>query len=297
MFNALLLHARTIVRKGAVPALMTAIAVLPVFSAPAAAAPKEALFLKYYVRASGFRVATLRFEIDFTKNSYNVTSSMKTKGLLNFIASTQFKASSTGSFKKYRPLPAVFDVVTKHKKRGERSQHVTWNAKRMPKVKRSWEIGDYKTNSLKKTIRPKMADPLSSLLSASFQSRGELCTQKFRVLDGKTVYDLQYRYVKRDDFVGKEDSVYRGEAHKCELTYRPVAGLSVKKWQKLSKKPNKGVSTFTIWMAPVKAQTLNKVVYVPVGATANLDGRQTIAHLVGAALNASPLNKLSSVQQ
>lgn len=241
------------------------------------------------------RVATLRFEIAFTPEGYQVQSSMKTKGLLNFIASTKFKASVTGAMRKFKPVPTRYDMKTESLWKGDRKHFIVWDKKGTPEITRSWKIGDYKTKTLKNTIRNNMPDPLSALLTASFQSKGQLCKDKFRVLDGKTVYDLVYSYEKQDDFSGENPGVYRGEAHKCVISYRPIAGLSVKKLQKLQKKPNKGRESFTVWMAPVTAPNVKRGVFVPVGGAANMDGRQIYAHLVHAAISGKALNDLSVV--
>ena len=134
-------------------------------------------------------------------------------------------------------------------------------------------------------------------MTASFQSRKDLCKQSFRVLDGKTVYDISYQYVKQDDFTGNENGVYVGEAHRCRITYTPVAGLSVNKWKKIKAEANKGVYTFDVWMAPVKASNVGTTAYVPVAGSANMDGRQTTAHLVAASLSGGPLNPRSAQSQ
>ena len=280
---------------GAAVIALTCAAMIAVPSDPAAAATEENLFLKYHIRAAGMRVATLRFEIAFTPDGYQVQSSMKTKGLLNFIASTSFKASVVGTLQKFKPVPARYEMKTKSLWKGKRDHSIVWNRKGAPEITRSWQIGDYKTKTLKNTIRNHMPDPLSALLTASFQTTGQLCKDKFRVLDGKTVYDLVYSYQSQDDFTGENTSVYRGEAHKCVISYRPVAGLSVKKLQKLEKKPNKGREAFTVWMAPVTAESIKRKVYVPVGGEANMDGRQMYAHLVHASFSGKALNDLSVV--
>lgn len=292
MFQSFSSTARRAAGATGVAALLCA-AMLGATSGRAAAAPEERLFLKYHIRASGMRVATLRFEIAFDAKGYEVQSSMKTKGLLNFIASTKFDASVVGALRKFKPAPARYDMQTDGLWKGKRKHSIEWNAKRTPKITRSWQLGDYKTQSLAKTIRADMPDPLSALLTASFQTAGQLCKDKFRVLDGKTVYDLVYSYQKRDDFGGEDPGVYRGEAHKCQISYRPIAGLSVKKLQKLQKKPNKGREAFTIWMAPVNAENIGRKVFVPVGGASNMDGRQIDAHLVSAVLSGKALNELS----
>ncbi len=221
--------------RGTAAVALTCAAMIAVPSSQAFAASEENLFLKYHIRAAGMRVATLRFEIAFTPEGYQVQSSMKTKGLLNFIASTKFKASVTGAMQRFKPVPTRYDMKTESLWKGDRKHSIVWNKKGAPEITRSWKIGDYKTKTLKNTIRNNMPDPLSALLTASFQSKGQLCKDKFRVLDGKTVYDLVYSYQQQDDFSGENPGVYRGEAHKCVISYRPVAGLSVKKLQKLEK--------------------------------------------------------------
>lgn len=271
----------------------------PLTGSPVSAAekPVEHLFLKFHLRTFVLRVATLRFEIDVTPKTYSVLSTMKTKGLVDFISDAKFKAAATGSLKKSSLRPVQFDITTDNSRTGTRNQVIKWNGKRMPAVTRSWQLGDFKTSALAQAIKPKMPDPLTALLTAAFRSQNELCRDKFQVLNGKTVFDMHYSYVGPGTFDADSPGIYRGQVHQCQVLYRPVAGLSKKKWAKLRAKPNQGVDTFTIWMAPVNANHLGRVLYVPVGGSANVDGRQIDAQLVAANLSGRALNEYSRKQK
>lgn len=272
---------------------------LPILGGAVAAAekPVEQLFLKFHLHSFVMRVATLKFEFDITPKTYSVRSTMKTKGLADFIKDAEFNAAAKGVFKKSGPLPVQFDITTDNSRTGNRNQIIQWNGKRLPAVSRSWQIGDFKTNALEKAIKPGMPDPLTALLTAAFRSSETLCQDQFRVINGKTVFDMHYSYVGPASFDADTPGVYRGKAHKCQVLYRPVAGLSQKKWAKLKAKPNQGVDRFTIWMAPVQASRLGRVLYVPVGGVATVDGREIRAHLVAAALSGKALNEQSRMVQ
>lgn len=262
-------------------------------AAAAAEKPTEQLYLKFHLRSFGMRIATLKFEIDVTPKTYLVKSRMKTKGLVDFIKGSRFIATAKGIRKKSALRPLQFDITTKNSKTGTRDQVIKWNAKRMPAVSRSWQIGDFKTATMAQAIKPKMPDPLTAMLTATLQSSKNLCRDQFRVINGKTVFDMLYSYVGNDRFSADHPGVYRGQAHRCQVLYRPVAGLSKKKLAKLRTKPNQGTDTFTIWMAPVKSDQLGRVLYVPVGGSATFDGRRVDAYLVAAVLSGKALNEHS----
>ena len=261
---------------------------------PAFAADADELNLKYDIHSFGLRVATLKFDINVTAKAYKARTKMKTKGLLNFIKSSNFTAIASGQVAKNGLEPKTFDLNTKSKKKGKRNAVISWNRKRIPSVKLSYPRDDYKVEAVKEKLQPNMPDPITALLSATLRSSKTLCRDNYRVLDGATIYDIKYQLVGQDDFGDDDAGVYRGEAYKCKITYKPVAGLSNKKWAKLKARKDKGVETFTVWMAPVKSAT-RKALFVPVGAVASLGGKTAYAYLVRASLSGGPLNARSKL--
>ncbi|MGI9413752.1 MAG: DUF3108 domain-containing protein [Hyphomicrobiales bacterium] len=264
-------------------------------TASSASAADDELKLKYHLYSFGLKVATLNFDINVRGKSYKARTKMKTKGLVNFIKSTAFTATASGRLAKNGLQPRSFKVTTKSSKKGERKAAITWNKKRIPSIERSYHRDDYKVAAVAEKIRPNMPDPLTALLSATFQTSESLCRDNYRILDGKTIYDIKYRLVNKDNFGDDDAGVYRGAAFKCEITYRPVAGLSRKKWAKLKAQKNKGVQTFIVWMAPVKSAASAASYFVPVGAVAQLGRNKVYAYLMRASLSGQPLNERSKV--
>jgi len=260
----------------------------------AAAAGKEQLFVKYHIYALGLRVATLRFNLDFDADGYEIQSTMKTKGLVKLFTGAEFQASVQGALRKFSPIPGQFSAVTESSKHGKRQQDITWDGKGVPQDKRSWQIGDYKTGQLDEAVGPGMPDPLSALLGSTLKDGKGLCKGTIRVFDGRTIYDLDYNYLKQDEFGADNPGVYRGEAHHCRIISTPVAGLSEKKWRELKSKGNEGQDTFELWMAPVVATNLNRTIFVPVAAVAEKDGLRSHVYLVGAAISGRALNNQST---
>lgn len=262
---------------------------------PAAAAGKDELNLKYDIYSFGLRVATLKFDINVDGKTYTAQTKMKTKGLLNFIKSSNFQAVASGALTRKGLAPKTFDLNTKSKKKGKRNAVIAWNQKRIPSVKLSYGRDAYKIEAVKKKIEANMPDPISALLSATLQSSKTLCRDSYRVLDGATIYDIKYRFVGQDDFGDGDAGVYRGKAFKCEISYKPVAGLSKKKWKKIKARGDNGVETFTVWMAPVKSASRSEPLFVPVGAVARLGGKTAYAYLMRASLSGKPLNASSKL--
>ena len=266
-----------------------------VAAVPAQAAGADELNLKYDIYSFGLRVATLKFDINVDGKNYTAQTKMKTKGLLNFIKSSNFKAVAAGTLTKKGLAPKSFDLNTKSKKKGKRNAVIAWNQKRVPSVQLSYQRDDYKVDAVKKKIQANMPDPITALLSASLQSSKTLCRDSYRVLDGATIYDIKYSFVGQDDFGDGDAGVYRGKAFKCEISYKPVAGLSKKKWAKIKARKDNGVEKFTVWMAPVKSATRSEPLFVPVGAVASLGGKTAYAYLMRASLSGKPLNASSKL--
>ncbi len=256
---------------------------------PAQSADEEAIYLKYDVFVSGLRIATLKIFMNFTDESYTLQGRLKTKGLIDIFASSEFEAHTQGTIRQSLADPHMFYVETESNK-GDRQTTITWNDQDVPSAARSYQLAEYRVADIAEHAASGISDPLSGLFSASLAGSTELCTDSYRVYDGRTIFDLTYSAGSRDDFDEGDPGVYRGEAHRCELRYSPVAGLSRRRQAALDDANSNGEESYNVWMAPINSPVLNRIVHVPVGSAGIYDGKQFLLYLDAASISGQPLN-------
>jgi hypothetical protein len=261
------------------------------------AADEERIFLKFHVHSLGMRVGTFKVSMDLSPSGYRMGADFDTKGLLDLFAGASFEARAEGSHSAAGAVPQRFTLETDESGKGERNHVVTWNGSTPPTSELDYNVSDYRQQDVADKITADVIDPLTSLLSAGLLQSDSLCTGSYRAYDGKEMYDLAYRFVKRDDFDGDDPGVFRGEAYKCEMVYRPVAGQSRKTLAEIAESGNGGEQVYTVWMAPVQSQALGRTIYALVGAVGSSDGHDFYLYLDHATIAERPLNSQSVASQ
>lgn len=261
--------------------------------APAVAQDAEQINLDYDFYGNGIRVLTLGFDAEMKDSGYSVRYSLKTKGLASLFASGNTKALSTGEVLD-TSIRAVKYASVSDGAKGKREITVAWDGKKNPTTVRSYDLGQRKSGAIAKALQPDFPDPVSAMLQTTLFDSDKPCESSFTVYDGKHVFELNFSYIGRDTVEDSSSGVYSGPAYKCELTYRPIAGLSKKKMKKALAEPQ---PPFTIWMAPFAAPGRDdRPLLIPVRATgrmkwANLDIYLRKGKATGAPLKAAALAK------
>ncbi len=267
------------------------LAVLAAATPLSQAAAGEAFNMRYDVEIAGTRIMDISYRLDLDKTGYKSAVSANTRGILDLFSSMDLAMQGNGRINGDNPVPVAFQMG-KSKKGRNVEVNVTWTPGNVPETRRSRPLPDKRESAIAKSLTTGMPDPLTALLREGVLAGPSPCNGTERVYNGAEIYDLQFTVDKPDTFGVKDGGVYRGPAVKCLVTYRPVAGLSDTKMQKLLRKPPK----FDIWFAPVATRTMGTV-YIPVAAAGTLKGHVFTALTTTATLAGAPLNARSLARQ
>lgn len=254
---------QTVVKYAALPVL--GFALMPANSALAAGTKKE-VSLKFDVYSANLLVFKISLHMSMDDTDYVASTSIKSKGLASLFAKTKIGMSTRGKIKAGKVVPAAYSLRTKSKGRKRKIQ-LSWNAKRYPTTKRSYNLSKFKSNQLKLTVRAGMNDPLSHIMKVVLQTAKKPCTGLEYVYDGQVVGEYRYSYKGISTFTQNTGGVYRGKAIKCRLNYKAIAGLSIKKQKAQKAEP----PVFTIWYAPVSGK--KRKLLIPIAASGKSAGR------------------------
>ena len=271
--------------RGAILALL--VAAVPISQAWAG----EAFNMRYDVEIAGTRIMDISYRLDLDKTGYHSAISANSRGVLDLFASVDLDMQGSGRIDGDNPVPMAFQMGSS--KKGKNNEvSVSWAPGEAPATRRSRPMAGYREKAIARSLTTGMPDPLTALLRKGVLAGQSPCNGTERVYNGAEVYDLQFTVDKPDTFGVKDGGVYRGPAVKCLITYRPVAGLSNNKMQKLLSKPPQ----FNIWFAPVATRTMGTV-YIPVAAAGTLKGNVFTALTTKATLAGAPLNARSLASQ
>ncbi len=267
---------------------------MALLAAAAAATPAragEVVNMRYDVEIAGTRIMQIAYHVDLDKTGYQSTLDAESRGILDLFSSINLDMKGSGRIDGSQLAPRSFEMGSS--KRGkDRQVSVTWTSDRLPLAKRSFALKDGREKDIAAHLNAGIADPLTALLKQGVLAGARPCTGTERVFNGEEVYDLAFSVDKPDTFASSDGGVYRGPALKCLVTYRPVAGLSDKKMQKLRKDPPQ----FNIWFAPVASRSMGTL-YVPVAVAGKLKGNVFTALATRATLAGAPLNAKSLASQ
>lgn len=248
------------------------------------AANKDNVNLSYAVYVGSTKMFKIAYSLELNPTSYKAVMHLKPKGLAKFFANISMVMQAKGVLNKAQILPVYFSNYQK-KKRRKRTAEVNWNGKVQPTTKRTWKIGTAKSNSLNKSVKASIPDPLSAFLRLGITSAEKPCVGTQRIYDGSTVYDLSFKMLQQTQLTAQSSSSYKGPAYKCQIKHTPVAGFSKKRLAKALAKP----AVFNVWFAPITSKVAGKTILVPVAATGTVKGRSFSAYTRRSLYNGKPM--------
>lgn len=188
--------------------------------APAAASAAERFDIAYTGRFMGLPVMKAWLAAHMTDSAYETESSFRSAGIAGFFKTSRVDAQARGA---RRPDSLAL----------ERYGHLEWSGRKQRAVAISHWDGDIAVQ-----VEPPLVDlgepppteahvrealdPLSAILSITFEGGQTPCARTTPVFDGKLRYDLVFTPVAREEV---RTRAYRGPAWRCRAHYRPVAGF------------------------------------------------------------------------
>lgn len=222
---------------------------------------------RFSVKFGGVEVGIAKFKIQFDDTSYSLKGSGKTTGLVEWLAPSTGKFTSTGALKDDQLRPKIHQVSVKENKKKEESVQLSFAGDRVTDVK-------IKANKKRKRVAPRyvpieakhmaaVIDPVSTLIvpmsGAAAKDGRKVCNQRFPVFDGETRYDikLSYKSTKKISTQG-----YNGNSYVCSMRYIPVAGHKKDHRNVKDMAKNKNME---IWLAPMEGVSVFTPIKIVIG--------------------------------
>lgn len=222
---------------------------------------------RFSVKFGGIEVGVAKFKIKFDDNSYSLTGTGNTTGLVEWLAPSKGKFKSAGAMIEDQLSPKTHLVSVKERKKKEESVKLSFANDRVTDIK-------IKANKKRKRVAPRyvpleakhmasVIDPVSTLIvpmsGQAAKSGKQVCAQNFPVFDGETRYNIKLRYKSTKKITTKG---YDGHAYVCQMRYIPVAGH--KKDHRNIKEMAKN-KNMEIWLAPMEGVSVFTPIKIVIG--------------------------------
>lgn len=186
------------------------------------------LALDYAVYIGGFRVVDIALTAHLAERSYRVNMDLKADGLLNSFFNWSMSARSSGKIEdsKIVPLKAGHDSRWRGKERRIRLVYRTMGP---PEVEAFPVATDDERGIVLPEHRVGARDLAGGILATLLSIGGtDSCAHSEPVFDGRRRYDLVFEQVGRDRLKPTEYSPFGGDALRCTLRIRKIAGFRLK---------------------------------------------------------------------
>jgi hypothetical protein len=262
------------------------------FLAPASAqsSSQESVAMTYDVMVSGMKALEIKYDMDLSQTGYSSRATVDTQGLISFFSDSHTVVGAAGEIVGGKAMPASF--TTRTEKSGKQKDFkVRWASDGAPEPHQP-PVKNTKTQSeIIESLTAGVVDPLTSVLRLGGGSAEAPCESSQRVYSGRDVFDLSFTLEREVTLGDKADGVYRGPAYECRMVYTPIAGRDAEKARKNKTEP----WTVKVWFAPVKSESLNGSMLLPVAASGKINGRKFRAFASKAMVAGEALNKFSSI--
>jgi hypothetical protein len=249
--------------------LSLAIAALSIIAAGPAIAETRTYQSEYTVSAFGFPVGKSSMKLAVSSESYALSGTLSSAGIVRLLASLKGSMGATGKFSGKSVRADSFALDYRYGKKTQKiavgySGGAITDFVNTPEPRKTPDWVDVTPYQLAGAL-----DPLSSSLVAA-QSPGEVCGRTVRFFDGELLGEIRMRYLRTVPFYTKG---YSGTAVTCRARFVPIAGYrkNKKEIQWLRDKGHIDIGFAPIagtgFYAPVQAQVKTQIGMVRIRAT------------------------------
>lgn len=232
-------------------------ALVAAMAAPATAG--NVLDIGYVVDVAGSTVLKASYHADIGANAFEASLFGKTSGVSNMFSGYKMNLSATGRIAGANFLPGVYGNDRKKKGKKAKSTDVTWQQGGDVTVSYSGDVQPPPV-AVAAAIGKAASDPLTAILRMANGQQSKPCSGKYRVYDGKDVFDLALAFRKTITLASASGQ----EGLECKLTWTPVAGVAVDRGET-------EVEAYALTLAPVQLAS-GKVLHVPLQVVGKTKG-------------------------
>ncbi len=246
-----------------------------------------AIDLTFEIYGGGLHVVSLHTQAVLTPHSYEIASQFQTEGIANTLfngrGSSQARGLLTPNGPKLLRYSQEYDG-----RFGERSIAMMIDEDGGYSVSAIPTDGVH-TNGFSPAIVRNTIDPLTASIFTAINSSVDPCDQTISVFDGRRVFELQFKELEATRLTPQGAGIYQGDAWKCSLTYKPIAGYT-RKW--LVSQARDPLRPFTVWLArfdDIMGPSGTQPLVLPIRMLMETSTVNATAHLTDATVNGQPL--------
>lgn len=243
----------------------------------------EKLGLKYDVYAGGFKALNAELTMDLDPKAYDMALKAQTQGMIGNLFPWEATYATSGHAENGTPLPSMHTSRSSWKK-NEKVTEMQYGPKGT--LLKTTTREDNKTK-VKKDFEPDMTKDAVDMLTGALQmmqntGMTDQCAGSFPVFDGKRRFDIELKDDGKDTLAKSKYSAFRGEAIRCTVKVKPVAGFKKKDqnrgWLAVQNHTEERNKPPTIWFAKLEENGP----MVPVRMEIASSYGSVVAHLTGA---------------
>jgi hypothetical protein len=217
---------------------------------PATAQAGSVLDIAYTVDVAGATVLNAQYRTEINANGFESALFGKTSGVSDMFAGYKMNLSATGRVTGGKFLPGIYANDRKKKGKKAKSTDITWSSAGEVAVAYKDEPMPLPP-AVAAALRKNSSDPLTAILKMANSQQDKPCSGKYRVYDGKDVFDLSLAFQKNFTLA----STGNGDGLECRLTWTPVAGVAVDRGET-------DAESYALSLVPVKLSS-GKLMHVP----------------------------------
>ncbi len=203
-----------------------------------------AIDLTFEVYGGGLHIVSLQTQAVLTPHSYEIASQFQTEGIANALFDGRGSLQARGLLTPDGPMLVSYSQDYDGRF-GERSIAMMVDESGRYAVSAIPADGVHTSGFSPDTVRGAL-DPLTASIFTAINASATPCNQTISVFDGRRVFQLVFKELGSTRLAPQGAGIYHGEAWKCSLTYKPVAGYS-RKW--LVSQAREPLKPFTLWLA------------------------------------------------
>lgn len=202
------------------------------------------LDLTFEFYGGGIHAASLNTRAAVAPARYEIASRIQTEGVVDTLFHGIMQSSARGRLTDDGPRLESYAQYY-NGRFGERAVQMSREPSGMYQVAAVPRDGLLANGQLPSSVKGAV-DPLTASIYGALNEVGEPCAQSIPMFDGRRVFRLDFSYDATEELNPQSPGVFAGEAFKCKVKYRPVAGQS-RKWKiEEAKNPTPPV---TVWLA------------------------------------------------
>ena len=245
--------------------------------------------LNFEVYGGGLHVVSFGTQAVLTPRSYEIAAQFQTEGIADSLFHGRGSSSASGLLTPSGPQLLTYSQEYDGRF-GERSIAMALDDNGSYRVTALPADGVHANGFSPSAIRNSI-DPLTASIFTAINANANPCDQTIPVFDGRRIFNLEFSELETTSLNPEGAGAYQGDAWKCSVIYKPIAGFT-RKW--LVEQAKNPLRPFTVWMAkfdetmgpsgnqplilPVRMMFETVVLNATIHLTAvSIDGQQLIA--------------------